>query len=418
MMEKKLKAPQVDRYLWSLGRMGYSHNEHITPYNDSSNALLDELFELLKRIKPVGRGNAWRFWVRADRGGIEDFGDYEDMLREGEVENYEEFVACWKSSYPNETEWYELQAIYAEDIGYRAVVLQHRTVVEFDSRKEKSEFAYDITEFAQWLVDATKEVIAELEAGIYNERLEQKLPVEHRTGTLLRKHEWEIWPHIKEQILGDLTDSDIAEFLASAEETMPDKSPFLKQITANDFYRFCAMGYAANKYDGCDRSPKEQYMLHADRRDEGLGEIDPDSPEAFADWYHTRNRGGHPWEVCRGGNSTHISLYVCHNEDGWSLVVAGSAWTRCLEAMRFFLALHRAGLPVAMREAAMLKARVLGEEKIGVVPKGVFPAYCQSYFPGEDVIDYMNLPDEEADRKWLAERCVWQPIEHVGLSEG
>jgi len=418
MMEKKLKAPQVDRYLWSLGRMGYSHNEHITPYNDSSNALLDELFELLKRIKPVGRGNAWRFWVRADRGGIEDFGDYEDMLREGEVENYEEFVACWKSSYPNETEWYELQAIYAEDIGYRAVVLQHRTVVEFDSRKEKSEFAYDITEFAQWLVDATKEVIAELEAGIYNERLEQKLPVEHRTGTLLRKHEWEIWPHIKEQILGDLTDSDIAEFLASAEETMPDKSPFLKQITANDFYRFCAMGYAANKYDGCDRSPKEQYMLHADRRDEGLGEIDPDSPEAFADWYHTRNRGGHPWEVCRGGNSTHISLYVCHNEDGWSLVVAGSAWTRCLEAMRFFLALHRAGLPVAMREAAMLKARVLGEEKIGVVPKGVFPAYCQSYFPGEDVIDYMNLPDAEADRKWLAERCVWQPIEHVGLSEG
>jgi len=418
MMEKKLKAPQVDRYLWSLGRMGYSHNEHITPYNDSSNALLDELFELLKRIKPVGRGNAWRFWVRADRGGIEDFGDYEDMLREGEVENYEEFVACWKSSYPNETEWYELQAIYAEDIGYRAVVLQHRTVVEFDSRKEKSEFAYDITEFAQWLVDATKEVIAELEAGIYNERLEQKLPVEHRTGTLLRKHEWEIWPHIKEQILGDLTDSDIAEFLASAEETMPDKSPFLKQITANDFYRFCAMGYAANKYDGCDRSPKEQYMLHADRRDEGLGEIAPDSPEAFADWYHTRNRGGHPWEVCRGGNSTHISLYVCHNEDGWSLVVAGSAWTRCLEAMRFFLALHRAGLPVAMREAAMLKARVLGEEKIGVVPKGVFPAYCQSYFPGEDVIDYMNLPDEDADRKWLAERCVWQPIEHVGLSEG
>lgn len=159
-------------------------------------------------------------------------------------------------------------------------------------------------------------------------------------------------------------------------------------------------------------------MLHADRRDEGLGEIDPDSSEAFADWYHTRNRGGHPWEVCRGGNSTHISLYVCHNEDGWSLVVAGSAWTRCLEAMRFFLALHRAGLPVAMREAAMLKARVLGEEKIGVVPKGVFPAYCQSYFPGEDVIDYMNLPDEEADRKWLAERCVWQPIEHVGLSEG
>jgi len=393
MMEKKLKAPQVDRYLWSLGRMGYSYNECAVSYDDTSYELLDELFELLKRITPIGQGNAWRFWMRADRGSIEDFGDYEDMVSEGEVRNYEEFVAYWKSSYPNETEWYEFQVIYAEDINYRAIMLHHKTVIELDSRKEKSRFAHDISEFVQWIVDSTKEVIAELEAGTYNTRLEQELPVEHRTGTLLRKHEWEIWPHIKEQILGDLTDTDIAEFLVSAEETISDKSRLLKQITANDFYRFCAMGYAANKYDGCDQSPKEQYMLHADRRDEGLGEIDPDSSEAFADWYHTRNRGGHPWEVCRGGNSTHVSLYVYHDEEGWSLAVAGSAWTRCLEAMKFFLVLHRAGLPVTMREAPMLKARVLGEEKIGIVPKGVFPAYCQSYFPDEDVIDYMNLPD-------------------------
>lgn len=35
-----------------------------------------------------------------------------------------------------------------------------------------------------------------------------------------------------------------------------------------------------NGYDGTDLSPKEQYYKHADGRDDGLNEIDGDSPEA------------------------------------------------------------------------------------------------------------------------------------------
>ena len=54
-----------------------------------------------------------------------------------------------------------------------------------------------------------------------------------------------------------------------------------KLQTAYDFFRFCAMGYAENGYAGCEKSPKEQYYLHADGRDDGLGDIDPDDPEAF-----------------------------------------------------------------------------------------------------------------------------------------
>ena len=86
--------------------------------------------------------------------------------------------------------------------------------------------------------------------------------------------------------------------------------------------------------------------------------------------------------------------------------------------MKFFLALHRAGLPVTVYEAPVLKARVLGEEKVGIVPLGVFPAYCHNYFPGEAVIDFMNLPGDEDDRNRLVEHCIWQPLEYTELSEG
>lgn len=41
--------------------------------------------------------------------------------------------------------------------------------------------------------------------------------------------------------------------------------------------------------------------------------MDVDSPEAFTLCFNERHRcGGHLWEVCRGGNSTHMALYVAH----------------------------------------------------------------------------------------------------------
>ncbi len=44
-------------------------------------------------------------------------------------------------------------------------------------------------------------------------------------------------------------------------------------------------------------------------------EIDPDSPKEFMDWLdgkipYDKHGGDHPWEIKRGGNTTHIDLYV------------------------------------------------------------------------------------------------------------
>ena len=52
--------------------------------------------------------------------------------------------------------------------------------------------------------------------------------------------------------------------------------------------------------------------------------------------------------------------------------------------------------------------RLTGAEAIGIVPEGVFPAYCHDRFPGESIVDFMNLPRERQDE--LAKYCRWQPI--------
>ena len=82
------------------------------------------------------------------------------------------------------------------------------------------------------------------------------------------------------------------------------------------------------------------------------------------------------------------------------------------KAIRFWSALHRAGVPVLLRDA-FLKERLQGTERVGVVPKGVLPADCQSYFPGEQVESFMNLPAE--NRAQFAQAARWQRMEQFGL---
>ena len=121
-----------------------------------------------------------------------------------------------------------------------------------------------------------------LKAGTYNDVVRENLPPQHRTGTIRRRDFWNVWPDARVDFFKDISPADVTEFIervSAQEENYAAMKDRLQAMTANDFFRFCAMGYAENKYDGCGKTPKEQYVLHADGRDEGLQDIDADSPE-------------------------------------------------------------------------------------------------------------------------------------------
>ena len=84
-----------------------------------------------------------------------------------------------------------------------------------------------------------------------------------------------------------------------------------------------------------------------------------------------------------------------------------------MEAIKFFLAIHDAGVPVVIHEAELLKNRLRGLEKVGVVPFGVTPAYCQSWFPNEHIEVFMNLDSDDPEK--MAEHCTWQTLTNVEL---
>ena len=338
------------------------------------------------------------------------------MYELGEVENYEEFEQQWKDYYPDEKRWYYIEAICDEEVGYKAVTVNHKFVIVINPRAEKG-CEHDIDSFANWLYEETKKCIQQMEDGTYMDFVRTNLPSVHKAGTIVRNHLWNIYPDSKKEFFDGISEEDTEEFISFVNKQIDCKDTIngrLYNMTANDFYNYCSIGYSAMGYDIGDMSPKEQYYRFADGRDAELADIDGDSSEEFIKWLNSPNwHGAHPWEVCRGGNSTHISLYVRCDNEGFYLSLAGSSYGRSTETIKFYLALCRAELPVIINDGETLIERVKGTEKVGVVPQGIIPKYCNSYFPNEDIISFMNLPYENTDI--VAEKCVWQDIRDVKL---
>lgn len=385
-------------------------------YNKKTMTAMDELFAEIKKLTPTRSNDMWDLFFMVNRGPIEDYGDYDELHEFEEVDSREEFEEMWKRDFPDEKLWYKFSFCEDAQNGYRAICIDHKIVLDTLPDTPSNPYPLDEEKFVQWLTGKIKECIKSIEIGEYNGKVKKELPPDLRFGTITGKAFGEVYPEEQKEYLADLSDTDSKEFLKLMSTCDEKKEPsnLLKEMTAGIFFRGCKLGYAANAYEGSDSlSPKELYLKHADGRDEGLTKIDEESPAAFRKWYHHRKRGGHPWEVCRGGNSTHVALFVSESENGYYFTVAGSSWGRAMETIKFYLALHRAGMPVVIYEGKDLATRLTGEDKIGIVPRGITPRYCESYFPNEKILDFMNLPDEKRDE--FVRKCVWRELPEIGL---
>ena len=108
-----------------------------------------------------------------------------------------------------------------------------------------------------------------------------------------------------------------------------------------------------------------------------------------------------------GGNSTHISLYVEHDDHGYFLALAGKSWSRSIETILFYNALRKAGVAVYLCDAKGIKDRLLGNDVIGILPEYVVPAYCEGCFPGLEILDFMNLPFEKEYAEAMIPKIRW-----------
>ncbi|MCR5698908.1 MAG: hypothetical protein K6G52_04605 [Treponemataceae bacterium] len=455
--EYKLVAPDIDRLLNCFGR-GHLNPSGITEKLD---AAMKPLFEALLPLAPLKSNNEAKvIWLQIPRGDISDFDSFEDLKEYGEVKTYKEYEKLWKEEYPDEIKWYRLAIVEGKDldgkVDFKAVALGNKTIISA-RMNENSKADYEVeckNDFAvalcELIVSAAKKSVELLKIGEYNKMVEVSLPYWFRTGVIKRTALWNHEPEIKKHDFDGLSEKTISRFRELLASGVNDENKIgrKKVFTANDFFRACVVGYKACGYAVEEKTPSELYLQYADGRDEGLTGtgcglnagpgIDFDDSAAWDSWYFGNRGGGHPWEVVPGGNSTHVELYVRHDEnkigylfrsgrlteseykerqknEGFYFGIAGKY--RTFEVVSFYVALSDAGIPVFLNDAEEILARFDGSDYVGIVPHDTFPRYCESMFPDEygKIIDFMHVYDEDIEK--YGNDIIWLPQTEAELLE-
>ena len=411
-----LLAPDVDQLI-HVARQLNTHKD--SPLSQNAHALVLEL----KKLKVQGDDEYRSLYIEAARGDITDYGSYEEFLEEGMVGNYDDFVELWEYDYPGETKWYKLG--FSEYAGVYYIYVDGDLIMQFqagDIQKDQ-DAAHNNDELCDWLCLRVKDAVERLsaDASAYNAYIENKLSFRKRLGRIRRMDYWAINADQENYFRSGFTQEDILRFkdIAATADWRNTRNR-LKKMNAGDFFAYCRICYEANDYFAQKKKPqsaREMYLAMADGRDCGLRNIDLESEEEFLRWHGQESRcGGHPWEICRGGNSTHISLYVVREQDEWMLVLAGSSRVRAVETIKMALALHKHNVSFSLRDAPALYDMVTGRDYIGIVPEYITPRYCHSLFPEEDkIMDFMNLYAE--DEKEIISKAYWYPVHKIELGE-
>lgn len=414
-----MKAPQIDNFKFRYHREEYN-------VDDKSQKLLDQLYSLLSEIEPCGDDDRHTLWIRAERGTIDDYDDYDTLLQDGDVSSREEFEDNWKRDYPDEYYYYRLTTVQYKD--WRTVALNGDPVIKINPEKNGG-WVYDITEFLGWLISEVKQVIEMLKKGEYNEYVRKTLPYKYRIGTVSMREYWNLYPEAEENHFGILSRSECDEFIRLLSEANDEEhykpSGRLAEMTVNRYIELSKIGYDENKLEGYDsKSPLEMYKRYADDRNGGMLTIDPDSPEEFDKWFDLSREEkwkimnpSHMWEAIQGGSRTRLHLSVDKDERGYYLTLSQNEYCCPQYAVRFYNALRKKNIPVYIYDGSVIAKYLSGEGKVGVVP--CFDAPWEYYYGGfadKDVGEFINLPlDEKTDE--FIKKIEWYEIEDVQLAE-
>ncbi|MCF6332801.1 MAG: hypothetical protein L3J11_05905 [Draconibacterium sp.] len=418
-MKTKLFAPEIDKLIKYLSVDGIPPTPEI--YMN-----LNKLYHVFSVVKP-GKNDDYRsIWFEVERGPISAFDNYRDLKACGEVESMEEFEELWKSYYPDKIKWYKFQTSkYQSELFF---YFNSKLICRINKRKipeENNHPGYDIyNRLIKWLLIRIANEVEKLkkDARVYNNYISKNLSYQKRVGRIKRYVFWNILGEETRRLDINLGAENIKKLRSILNQISDNNQPGLDEMTANKFYAMCKMAYDANNYfknESTQLTPKEKYLRMADMRDAGLKDIDGDSPQAFSEWYQSgRTLGAHPWEICRGGNSTHISLFISDYEGEWKVRLAGSSIVRVEETVRIALELNKNNIPLQLSNAKEIYNMVTGNDYIGIVPDYVTPRYCHSFFPSEDnIIHFMNLGFDLKINDEIVKESDWYPIEPVGLSE-
>lgn len=430
MYNKKIKlySPEIDNIIERNGNCGFHNiiNDGHFYQSKKTADILRNILNVVQYIKPHenGQDKSWSLWIQSERGPLSAFvndEEYNEMKETGEIESFEDLQSLWKSYYPEEIKWYNVSFILYEKEFFLIFNSKLHVKIDIDTGKSAGAHFEDdeqITFFTWILTKIENEVTSFItNPTAYNKFISENLPLCKRLGKIKRMTLWKNM-NDAERLDKELGLYNLKKFEKIVNIIKEEK--VIKEMTADDYFYYCAICYDANEYfkDLGRLIPRDKYRKMADGRDEGLLAIQGDSSNVFENWYETRSHSGHPWEICRGGNTTHISLSLHRSKEGWVLYLNGSSRVRAVETAKMAIALFENNIPFILVDAEQMRTMFKGEDYLGIVPEDIIPKYCHSYFPEEDKIhDFINPWHDEDIVKVIKNYAKWYPIETLEIKK-
>ncbi len=397
-----LKAPEVDDLIERLDR--YILNP--VGYSKKVKEKIEELYELLDKIKPISDDEYRVLYFNADKGSIDNF-SYYIYEKDEEDFNYEECERWFNEEYPEDLKWYRMTSSRYKN--YFAISLNSKRVIYADLDQEGNDYIDNqLLEILNFLIAKTRSSIEMLENGTYNDYIYENYSNRNRFGVIKRKDYWSLYPESKENLLKEISKEEIEDFVKNASEKTSDR---IENMTSGKYFECVKLAYEANNYELGDLTDKELYLKYADGRDEGLRDLNEDDSNQFDNWYNDKSRfGGHPWEIMPAHSFARVNLCVAHDEKGYFLYLDGSRVLKNVEIAKIYLTFKKHNIPLEIYSVDTIKNSLEGTDYIGIVPREIMPIYCEGYFKEYNPVEFTHLKDDK-----MLDYVKWEPLEEIKL---
>jgi hypothetical protein len=193
----------------------------------------------------------------------------------------------------------------------------------------------------------------------YNRRVQRLLPLEARTGRLLRK--W-TWP---KGARAPLSRKDLG--LLETACNRGDRAGSWKSLSSGEYFRLVGCMYNAAFPAVAGHSAKEIHASKADGRHGGLLDLSDDDPQAFLEWFKSRVwLGCHPWEIILGHPHGILFSPLLSESGTWRFLLSVETPGLYIQAVKMALALGETGAPFRLKDRDSVVAALRGTDDLEI----------------------------------------------------
>ena len=400
-MKEIMSASKLEEYISLLESM----NIGTRYFSKKVNEKINDLYDLLEKIKSMGDDDLKVLYFPVTRGDITQYGDYKDLRNLGLVKDFSDFEEAFDGEYPDSVYWYRLACKKCGN--YRVISLNFKNLISADISEydEMSFWEYDYLPLLNFLCDKVKWCLGLLMYDEYNNYIEDNLPYRNRFGVIKRYDYWKVYPELKRDLIERISFKEIDDFV---HDSFDKPSNRISNMTVGTYFDYCKKSYSSIGYNVFHMDAREAYLKYSDGRDEGLCELDLNDSLEFDKWYENENRyGGHPYEIISGLPYSRVNLYI-EKDDGYFLGLNGRNILKNIEIAKIYLRL-KGEVPIYLYNGDVVRKSFLGMDYIGVVPNYLSLIRNNGYFDDYDPLEFMYLNDD------IFRYVKWQEIEKAYL---